>query len=136
MNNCVGFANYKFFLLFLSYSIVYCVFIAATVFRYFLKFWEVSGPNEDCNSSDNSVIIMYLELFKGTVFYLTFPALLFPTSRGTCPTDLQSFTFSSSCLSRSCSSSVLCSSSATTVGWWPRTDPLWVRPRQKNLVTK
>nr|CAD7258656.1 unnamed protein product [Timema shepardi] len=45
VNNCVAFTNYKFFILFLGYALLYCVFIASTTLPYFVRFWknELSG---------------------------------------------------------------------------------------------
>lgn len=40
VNNCISFTNYKYFLLFLMYSLIYSTFIALTTIEYFIMLWN------------------------------------------------------------------------------------------------
>ncbi|XP_076131094.1 palmitoyltransferase ZDHHC15A [Alosa pseudoharengus] len=71
LNNCVGFSNYKFFLLLLAFSLLYCLFIVATVAPYFVKFWL--GPF--LNHSTVKVHVLFL-MVVSLVFAITLSFLL------------------------------------------------------------
>lgn len=55
INNCVSFTNYKFFILFLGYTFALCIFVGATTFPYFIKFWSLP----DLNAKPNPYIDEY-----------------------------------------------------------------------------
>jgi len=79
-NSCVSFGNYKFFLLFLGWSFVFCIYVAGTSLEYFIQFWQgVTNAQKDGSSSTPSsgkFHILFL-FFVSIMFAISVASLFF-----------------------------------------------------------
>ncbi|XP_003738155.1 palmitoyltransferase ZDHHC15B [Galendromus occidentalis] len=76
VNNCVAFGNYKFFVLFLGYAIVYCCFVAATTCQYFILYW--TSKHESVRDSAGDMTTEGFE--KLHILFLFFLSIMFAIS--------------------------------------------------------
>jgi len=71
VNNCVAFFNYKFFVLFLFYGFVYCIFVSLSTAKYFLQFWYRSF--ESTGQSKFHILFLF---FVSSMFSISLCSLL------------------------------------------------------------
>ncbi|XP_009889026.1 PREDICTED: LOW QUALITY PROTEIN: palmitoyltransferase ZDHHC15 [Charadrius vociferus] len=85
VNNCIGFSNYKFFLLFLAYSLLYCLYIAATVtvFKYFINYW--TGELTNGRSKFHVLFLLFVAImfFVSLMFLFGYHCWLVSRNRST-----------------------------------------------------
>lgn len=84
INNCVNFTNYKCFILFLGYALLYCIYVSLTSLQYFIAFWKVNCFTE------SQVQSFYLNMFifqgdlpgmgRFNILFLFFVAVMFAVS--------------------------------------------------------
>jgi len=72
VNNCVCFNTYKFFILFLFYALVYCLYVAGTSAEYFIRFWS-ENPQEDRISRFHILFLFFVSI----MFAISLSALFF-----------------------------------------------------------
>ncbi|KRZ19087.1 Palmitoyltransferase ZDHHC2, partial [Trichinella zimbabwensis] len=70
VNTCVHFGNYKFFILFLGYAWIMCLFIALTDLKYFVAFWTDEGRMQ----KKSQFHIMFL-FFVACMFFFSVSSL-------------------------------------------------------------
>jgi len=87
--NCIGYSNYKFFVMFLFYAITYCLFIMGTSLVPFLQVWSTNGgPNSPNFTSSfrlqTMFVFMAASIFSlSVVFLFSLHLYLISTNRTT-----------------------------------------------------
>ncbi|XP_055626320.1 palmitoyltransferase ZDHHC15 isoform X2 [Toxorhynchites rutilus septentrionalis] len=88
VNNCINFTNYKFFILFLGYALLYCLYIAFTTVMYMELIWSMSGREVRGRRNFADIFHEYNDffVFQGKVdgrfhiLFLFFVSLMFAIS--------------------------------------------------------
>ncbi|XP_058836910.1 palmitoyltransferase ZDHHC15 isoform X2 [Topomyia yanbarensis] len=62
VNNCINFTNYKFFILFLGYALVYCLYVAFTTVMYMELIWSVSGREGKIDGRFHILFLFFVSL--------------------------------------------------------------------------
>uniref|UniRef100_A0A034VWZ5 Palmitoyltransferase n=2 Tax=Bactrocera dorsalis TaxID=27457 RepID=A0A034VWZ5_BACDO len=75
VNNCVNFTNYKYFVLFLGYALLYCLYVALTSLEYFIRFWRLELSQQgDLNGGMGRFNIVFL-FFVSIMFAISLVSL-------------------------------------------------------------
>ncbi|KAH8269469.1 hypothetical protein KR018_003862 [Drosophila ironensis] len=78
VNNCVNFYNYKYFVLFLGYALVYCLYVAFTTLHDFVQFWKVGAYENNGYSAQGQLNGTGIGRFH--ILFLFFIAIMFAIS--------------------------------------------------------
>lgn len=57
-NSCISYGNYKYFVLFLGYTFVFCLFVAGSSLEYFIQFWGVSFRSSSDKPNGNEFFFL------------------------------------------------------------------------------
>nr|XP_016929820.1 palmitoyltransferase ZDHHC15B isoform X2 [Drosophila suzukii] len=75
VNNCVNFYNYKYFVLFLGYALVYCLYVAFTSLHDFVDFWKYDNNGYSAQGQLNAS-----GMGRFHILFLFFIAIMFAIS--------------------------------------------------------
>jgi len=73
VNTCVNFGNYKYFVQFLGYALLFCLFGVLTLLQYFIDFWQ---GDSRVNSTPGRFHILFL-FFVAAMFAISVSCLFF-----------------------------------------------------------
>ncbi|XP_038118596.1 palmitoyltransferase ZDHHC20-B isoform X2 [Culex quinquefasciatus] len=62
VNNCINFTNYKFFILFLGYALVYCLYVAFSTVMYMELIWSASGREGKIDGRFHILFLFFVSL--------------------------------------------------------------------------